>query len=399
MRRSSFVFALALVLGSAACTVNTQPSPAPTATAEDSDGGSTSPEASSPAPAAALPFKPTNFDLSGIDATKLEDVTVTTKCTLSGEDTDTPSFCNASKGGFAFKIVDQPGAGKIGVFFARNIRIEPNAIIDIEGTRGVVIVAMDTFDVRGTIDASVSWDNKSPGGFWAQKNGSIDPFDGTGPSAGKAGTNSSGAGGGGHCGAGGKGGAVEADDMIAGGASSGSPEISPLLGGSSGGKGHLSAGTGGGAIQLVAGKSLVIAASGTVSANGGGGSNGGAVTQQPASGGGAGGAVLLESSKVSVLGKITANGGAGGGNRDRGQDGIASDSPAESPYTSEGAAGGSGSAGETIHGGDAIAVAEKAGTGGGGAAGRIRINGDQVDLAGSLSPRVGPCAVQGALKK
>lgn len=395
MRRSSFVVGLALVLGSAACTVNTT---APAPIGQD-------PEAPAPTPTtpglpgavtpAALPFKPSNIDISDIDVSKLGDVTVTATCELSAGD-DREAFCGDSKG-VAYKLVDQPGAGKIGVFVARSIRVEPNARITIKGTRAIAIVALDTFDVRGSIDASASWDYPSPGGFKAA--GGIEPLDGAGPSAGKAGTLVSGAGGGGHCGNGGAGGAADPAEMVPGGATQGSDTIVPLVGGSSGGKGHLGAGSGGGAIQLVAGKQLVVAASASISANGGGGTNSGAVRQQPASGGGAGGAILLEGTKVSVLGKLSANGGAGGGNRERGQDGRVGETPAESPYTSEGSAGGSGSAGETIHGGDAIAIADRAGTGGGGAAGRIRVNGDTVEVSGLLSPRLGPCAVQGSLKK
>lgn len=394
MRHSSFVLALSLVLGSVACTVNVPPSADEPSTPE--------PEPTvAPIVPAALPFRPSNIDLSGIDVSKLGDVEIKGSCDMLREDPAKDPFCSSDAGAFAFKVVDQPGAGKIAVFFARNIRIEPNATIKIHGTRAVAFVALDTFDVRGTIDASVMWDDPSPGGFEGPQ-GSIDFANGKGPGAGNAGKIGAGASGGGYCGTGGKGASNPDIATIAGGATAGNPEISPLLGGSTGGKGHLSAGSGGGAIQLVAGKSLVVAASATLSANGGGGWNGGAVEEQSASGGGSGGAILLESLSVTVAGKITANGGAGGGVKERGQDGQPGDLPAESPYSSDGAAGGSGSAGETVHGGDAISGNEttRGWTGGGGAAGRIRINADKIDTsAATLSPRVGPCATQGSLRK
>ena len=404
MNRSSFAIALSLVLSSAACTLAPVPtkdlleplndaSPAPSA----ADAGSV-PDA----PAAALEFKPSNFDLSGIDASKLGDVVISADCRLSAS--ARPDFCGARSGTFAYKLVEQPGGGKLGVFFAKSIRIEPNASVKVGGESAIAIVALDTFDIRGNIDASVATHQPSPGGFSGSLDDSSAPANGRGPGAGRAGTTTSGAGGGGFCGIGGAGGTNDGSPGAVGGKPSGNAELVPLMGGSSGGSGTMDSGSGGGAIQLVAGKKLVVATSGSIGANGGGGWSSGVVNTQPGAGGGSGGAILIESKIVEMAGTLAANGGAGGGNNSNyvgknGQDGKTGDAPATCEYTSESSAGGAGAAGATTNGGEGIAVAQYPGTGGGGSAGRIRINADTADLSGVLSPQMGPCAVQGTLKK
>jgi hypothetical protein len=404
MNRSSFAIALSLVLSSAACTLApvspkdlleplNDAGPAPSAT----DAGSP-PEA----PAAALEFKPSNFDLTGIDVSKLGDVVVSADCRLSVS--ARPDFCGARSGTFAYKLVEQPGGGKLGVFFAKNIRVEPNAAIKMGGESAIALVALDTFDIRGNIDASVATHQSSPGGFSGSLDDSSAPSNGRGPGAGRAGTTASGAGGGGFCGAGGVGGTNNGSPGSLGGKPSGNAELVPLVGGSSGGSGTMDSGSGGGAIQLVAGKKLVVATSGSVGANGGGGWSSGVVNTQPGAGGGSGGAILIESKVVEMAGTLSANGGAGGGNTSNyvgknGQDGKTGDAPAVCEYTSESSAGGAGAAGATANGGEGIAVAQYPGTGGGGGAGRIRINADTAEVSGVVSPQVGPCAVQGSLKK
>lgn len=406
MNRSSFAVALTLVLATAACTIAPVPTkesvePAPTSSPSDPS----SPEAGSPdAPLStgALDFKPSNFDLSGIDVSKLGDVVISADCNLWAS--DAKSFCSARTGTFAYKVIDQPGGGKLGVYFAKNIRVEPNAAIKLTGEMAVALVAIDTFDIRGTIDASVANHFPSPGGHSGSLDDSSAPSNGRGPGAGRAGTMASGAGGGSFCGAGGAGGTNNGSQGALGGKPNGTPELIPLFGGSSGGSGTMDSGSGGGAIQLVAGKKLTVATSGSVAANGGGGWCSGVVNSQPGAGGGSGGAILIESKVVEMAGTLSANGGAGGGNSSNyighpGRDGKTGDAPATSDYTSEGSAGGEGSAGATVNGGEGIGAAQHPGTGGGGSAGRIRINAETADVSGALSPQLGPCAVQGSLKK
>ena len=396
MNRSSLAVALSLVLATAACSVTAVEQP-PVA----SDAGAPvepTPEGDAATPAK-LDFEPSNFDLSGIDITQLGDVVVDESCTV---DASNPTSCFGQKA--KSKVVDQKGAGRLTVVFARSIRVEPNVTIRVGAPSAIAIVAIDTFDIRGTIDASARSEYASAGGYAGDHTGSA-PLDGHGPGGGKAGTRTSGSGGGAYCGTGGSGGIQSGEVAAAGGKSYGSDTLIPLVGGSSGGYGGLGAGSGGGAVQLVAGSKVIVSSDAVVTAGGGGGYASGVVNTQPGGGGGSGGAILIESKSVDMLGTLAVNGGAGGGNlgnlgEDRsGEDGKASETPATSPYTSEGTAGGEGSAGETTKGGDGVGAATRIGTGGGGGAGRIRINADKAQISGMLSPRIGPCAVEGKLTR
>lgn len=396
MNRSSLAVALSLVLATAACSVTAVEQPPVASDASAPVEPTVTPAGDAAAPAK-LDFEPSNFDLAGIDITQLGDVVVDESCTV---DASNPTACFGQKA--KSKVVDQKGAGRLTVVFARNIRVEPNVTIKVGAPSAIAIVAIDTFDIRGTIDASARSGFPTAGGYAGDHTGSS-PLDGHGPGGGKAGTRTSGSGGGAYCGAGGAGGIQSGDIAAAGGKSYGSDTLIPLVGGSSGGYGGLGAGSGGGAVQLVAGIKLIVAADATIAAGGGGGYASGVVNTQPGGGGGSGGAILIESKSVDVLGTIAVNGGAGGGNignlgEDRsGENGKPNETPATSPYTSEGTAGGEGSAGETTKGGDGVGAPTRIGTGGGGGAGRIRINADKAQISGMLSPRIGPCAVEGKL--
>lgn len=350
------------------------------------------------AAAPALDFIPSNLDLTGIDVAALGDVVINeAPCDVRSDERAACPSVDTSR--TAFKVVDQPGGGKLGVYFARNWHVEPNAVVRISGPYAVAFVALDTFSLEGTLDVSTHRDDMSSGGFKAPKNEAGGKIDGAGKGAGRAGSPTSGAGGGGYCGAGGQGGS-SGGSASAGGSAYGTDTLIPLVGGSSGGLGELFAGSGGGAVQIVAGKRLVIGALGVIHAGGAGGSFGGGpgAKQQPGSGGGSGGAILLESLVVEHAGLLAANGGAGGG-RDQGEDARATTKPATSAYSSEGTAGGEGSADVTVVGGNGVTIPDQAGTGGGGGAGRLRINADHTTLTGKLSPAMGPCATEGRLRR
>ncbi|MBK6465242.1 MAG: hypothetical protein IPF92_30195 [Myxococcales bacterium] len=393
----SLFMALALAFGSAACAIDPA---APGASPTDPSAPATAPLPGPIGPPAALDFTPSNFDLRGVDVAKLGDVVVSeAPCHVRSDEADACRSIDPAR--TAFKLVDQPGGGKLGVYFARNWRIEPNAAIQVAGPYAIAFVALDTFSLEGSLDVSARGDGVSPGGYKAPHNSGGGKVDGAGKGGGRAGTSSSGAGGGGYCGAGGRGGRNDPSATASsGGGVYGSDALVPLVGGSSGGLGEITAGSGGGAVQLVAGRRLVIGPLGVVSAGGGGGTFGGGpgAKQQPGSGGGSGGAILLEAPVVEHAGLVAANGGAGGG-REQGQDARASEAPATSAYSSEGTAGGEGSADATVAGGDGVAIPDYAGTGGGGGAGRVRVNADRATLTGKLSPALGQCATQGRLKR
>jgi hypothetical protein len=95
--------------------------------------------------------------------------------------------------------------------------------------------------------------------------------------------------------------------------------------------------------------------------------------------------VLLQASSVTIAGVVAANGGGGGGHNmaGPGENGTRSATPAKGFGTSTFYKGGDGGAGVTAPAG----AGTSHGGAGGGAVGRIRILGNQTDLAaGVISP-------------
>lgn len=346
-----------------------------------------------------LGFKPSNLSFDGIDVAAIGDFVVDrANCTISSEE-KAVACGDVSK--LAFAIITQPGAGKIGVYVARNIRVEPNTNFMVKGVFAIAIVALENFEILRGIDASAHSYFSSPGGFTYQGK---EQSAGGGPGGGGAGSATSGGGGGSFCGIGGNSAALAGGTPALGGPAYGTPQLIPLVGGSAGGSAGLpNAGSGGGAVQLVAGKTFTLAAGGYVTAGGGGGTYAGAGGAQHAAGGGSGGAILVEAPKTTILGTLAANGGAGGSNKE-GSDGTPNAVAATSNTLQHGSAGGLGSAAEGKDGTSATWVDGDNAPGGGGGAGRIRVNNDEekksIPLTGVLSPSANlPCATGGPLTK
>jgi hypothetical protein len=359
------------------------------------DGGSDA------ASSGALGFTPSNFDPTLLDLTGLGDV----DCTAPGGGITTsqnPLLTCGDQSKAKFTILMQPNNLMVGVWVARSWRIEPNAVLGVSGINQgapfpLILVATQTIDILGGLSATASTNNTVAGGFTGSPNSNA----GGGPGAGSVTpqANYPAGGGGSYCGVGGNG--VILDNMgasttAAGGTSYGTPEIVPLVGGSTGGGGGLFSGAGGGAIQLVAGTSISIEASGSVNVGGGGGGAGG--------GGGSGGSLLLEAPTVTVAGAIAANGGGGAscGTGPSGGNGLASNQPAPGGATTNGGCvGGNGGAGATMNGTAAQPTMTSNEGGGGGGAGRIRINtksGSATLTGGTVSPgATTTCMTQGML--
>lgn len=341
-----------------------------------SDAGATGP----------LDFRPSNLDnvdLAAALAAPLGDLVLDDCGPQLASTEDGRAGCDPP--GDTYRKLDTfMGGQKYWVFVARNIRVAADRTLAVGGDRPVILVALETIDLAGGITVKEG----EVGGVKPKADGK----DGDGPGAGKGSSNSSnGSGGGGaFCGRGGNGGATGAD----GGASYGTTELVPLVGGSSGG--GLFAADGGGAIQLVAGREIIVRAAGFIDARGGG-----AVT-----GGGSGGAILLEAPAVRVEGSLTANGGGGGA------PGGQSGTPGERMATralggrnAENVNGGDGGAGSDVDGTNGVtnpSFTDGAfASSGGGGAGRIRVNtrSGAAVITGLVSPALGtPCATQGTLR-
>ena len=229
--------------------------------------------------------------------------------------------------GTTFAVVDQgEAAPSIGVFSVGDFTLPAGTGLRAEGANALAIVASGGMIINGVINVCARGQDPGPGGW---PGGSADTA-GTGmchgfPGSGTGTNHTSGGGGGGFGGAGGKGG----DDTsptpdIAGGAGGGpcgTPELSPLIGGSGGGGGGTATGDGrsspgpggggAGAVQLVSALSITFGDSGGIHA---GGDGGGGSNIAGGGGGGAGGAALVESPDVDAASGaiIAANGGGGG---------------------------------------------------------------------------------------
>jgi hypothetical protein len=363
-----------------------------------SEAGTSSPTPDGGAPTASLSFVPANLPSDISLAVNGDWIFNTKTCTSTKVTIDTVkgtvSCLGQAKGAFAFTTITQAdtsqGTLTAGLFVTRKLVIEPGMEVDVIGNRPLVIVALDSVLIQGTLRAAGRAGLANGGGF-----DGVDQGSGSGPGAGQVKVGHVGAGGAGHCGAGG--------DGTAGGKAYGTPMNTPLIGGSSGGHGrYRESGAGGGAVQLVAGMSIELGGTGVLDVAGGGsGSDGG--------GAGSGGAVLLEAPAVSILGVLAANGGGGGaGYGGFGINGAASVLSAKggtasgSPRSDNG---GDGAAGTTIDGQAGMQLdATSDQGGGGGAAGRIRINtasgSATLGSTAVISPALTtPCTTQGTPAK
>jgi hypothetical protein len=259
------------------------------------------------------------------------------------------------------------------VVFYDSVTLAAGRSLEVTGRRPLIIVSLGRVEINGTIqsaeDTVSGWYGGGAPGPTGLARPGICPID-TAAGGGRPGASVStagiGAGGGGFCGLGGAGSTVltGTPPRPAGGTAYGTPELVPLVGGSSGGSTYKTGvGHGGGAVQIVSNVEIVIGDSGIINMGGGKGPNG--------DGAGSGGAILLEAPTVAVRGVLAANGGgAGEDGYGTANDALASDQPALGVQT-----GGDGGAGAKPNGspGNQAAATQKL-AGGGGGVGRIRIN-------------------------
>lgn len=344
-------------------------------------------------------FVPSNINFDGIDLDALVDIDIIERGTLMSTEGKELSYHlrNAQ-----FKLIEQSDGSQIGVYYARNIRIDPKASLELAGVNAGALVALGEMRIFGSIDAAPSGSGKSPGGY--THDGSDDPGAG-GPGGGAPGGDSNASAGGSYGGRGGRGAATPGYASAEPGEPYGTLELTPLVGGSAGGRGYMNGGgSGGGALQLVAGKRLLVGPNARINCGGGAGLTGGAAGNQQGHGGGSGGGLLLEAPIVEIAGVLAANGGSAGAGSFgslRGQDGLASDQPAVGSAPGGGwPPGARGSAGTQIDGEDGITLPNGKVGGGGGGAGRIRINtlSGSAKITGTISPSLDTaCATQGKI--
>ncbi len=368
----------------------------------------TTPDVNDSGPLQPLGFAPSNISLAGIDLSMVVDEDLSSVCEL---DTDPV----VSPGGSCFQsavdtVLTQSDGTKVRVIIVKSLRLEAGARLSVNRPPAglpLVIVALGDMTILGTIDVRANGDQAYGGGFQSTQNNQK----GAGPGGGPAATGvalttmGAGAGGGSYCGKGGQG-ALEATATAPAGPATapyGTPEIVPLVGGSSGGSGSFGAGAGGGAVQLVAGGQFSMGVGSYVNVGGGGGQP--AVSSNEgddSGGGGSGGSILIEATGAQIAGVLAANGGGGGGVSASGQDATPNSTVAAGGAMAGVGAGGAGGAATTIDGTTPASVTPGPVGGGGGAAGRIRINtttGSAVITSATLSPAATTtCVSQGKLK-
>jgi len=364
------------------------------------------PDGGAPDSTVSFAFVPSNISVTDIDVSSVVDADLASDCDL---DTGT------APGGSCLDnpvetILTQSDGSKVHVLIVKSLAIEPAAHLSVNRPAGglpLAIIALGDIRILGTIDVHALGDKAYGGGFESTQNSQNGAGPGGGPAAsdGATTTSGAGAGGGSYCGKGGQG-ALEANATTPAGTATapyGTPEIIPLVGGSSGGSGSFGAGAGGGAVQLVAFGRFSMGASSYINVGGGGGqpavsSNAG----DNSGGGGSGGSILIEATSVQIAGVLAANGGGGGGVSASGRDGTPDVTGAAGGAKTGVGAGGTGGAGANIDGTTPASVDPGPVGGGGGGTGRIRINtmsGSAVLTNATLSPAATTtCVTQGKVK-
>ncbi len=288
------------------------------------------------------------------------------------------------------------GGAPVAVLSVTSLTIAEGVTVVVTGRKPLLIVARETIEIGGVLDAgsrvgltnidahiaqTVQFGAGANEGCGLNIGGDGRDAPTTGGSGGGGGGGFQGAGGMGARGgstsaAGGAGGAVVPPSVIRGG----------CPGGASGPAGDIATapatrasqtrgGAGGGAIRLVAQQSITVA--GSISAGGAGGAGAPLRSACGGGGGGAGGYIALEAPTVTISGALGANGGGGGGGGgatdfgNEGADGKIDLQPAPGGPTSSngcGQAGGGGAVTPQLGGADAVPPGSCGGGGGGGGA-------------------------------
>jgi hypothetical protein len=327
-------------------------------------------------------FQPSNINvadiMSAVAAAQAEDVTESCKVDTDKTNPDTDCFNSP------IHTVKQPDGTRVNLVVVKSLTLEKGATITAQGDVPFVLVSLADITLSGGIDAHSSLIDVGAGG--APGAASDAKGGGAGGGAAGSGTKFVGGSGGSYCGVGGPGGGQSVT-----GASVGSIDIRPLVGGSSGGGGDVGSGAGGGGIQLVADGALTIKASSSITVGGASGVMSGLSNYENSGGGGSGGSILLEATSIDVAGTLAANGGGGGGSYSgaAANDASANATPAAGGKgDTSGAAGGAGGAGSTSKGSAGEAGKGLNSGGGGGGGGRIRMNSvsGSASMTGTISP-------------
>jgi hypothetical protein len=290
---------------------------------------------------------------------------------------------------------------------ATDMTIMAGVTITAQGSRPLVLVAMGTLTLSGTIDVS----SHAGGITGAAANDPACPISVVAQGQ-QAGQNTAGGGAGGSFGSAGGAGGVPGGSMEGAlpGAAVDGTQLTVVRSGCPGGNGGVdhdggfgAGGASGGAVYLMATTKIYLEG-GVILANGaagGGGSNVNVADAPGGGGGGAGGLVMLDSPNIEIQGgTVMANGGGGGGGQGTGPSpGRNGDEPmSTAPFV--GAAGGAGGAQAGMGGpgsstlgpgpggaGTAFASGGGAGGGGGGGAGVIRIFGPVTGTSQIVPPQ------------
>lgn len=322
-------------------------------------------------------YTPSNFTEAQVPTASAPDFVVSCDLTLTLN--NNPSFSGScAPGMIPFVNLTQPGGDTLTLFAVRSFVVTPGGTLTIQGNRAAAFAVLGPADIAGRIHARNTSSTTS-----------------CGASTGGNGSSGIGAGGGGFGSPGGTGGALSLPAGAPGGVLRGLPTLIPLLGGCSGGSAMLPGGAGGGALQLSVRDDLLI--SGSISAPGRGGQGG--VFLDFAAGGGSGGGILLEARTVQLAPTawLTANGGGGGEGTTlssagaAGADGLLTgNTPAAGGQGMGSQSGNGGNGGSSLApaGDGTDSMSSQAGSGaGGGGVGRIRLNAaGSCGLLGGVSP-------------
>jgi len=281
-------------------------------------------------------------------------------------------------------IIPQTNDVELCALVAVNIAVQSTVAT---GSRPLVLIALDSIDITGTVDVS-SRSATSRIGAGAQTKCST--------GSGTDGTTGAGGGAGGSYGFTGGGGAAGQNGQSAGGLAGSALQPQTVHGGCPGQPGGIvgsetrsAAGAGGGAFYAIAVKAISVPSGAIINVSGGGGKGGG--VKSGGAGGGAGGLIGLDAESILIAGQVfSRGGGGGGGGGSASMGGNGADAPVFSGAVLGGFAGASGgtSGGDGADGGIGGypgPTAVNGGGAGGGACGCLCRRGTPM-ITGSLKP-------------
>ncbi len=133
-------------------------------------------DGAAPARKAELGFVASNVNLSGIDPSGLDNVSITGNCAI---DASTSNWDCVDASRYSLKILTQSDGSRIGQVTVRSLQVESTAALQVRGSYPVVFVSLDSTTILGTVQVAPG----KAGGYFNTSGNSKGSGPGGGPGA------------------------------------------------------------------------------------------------------------------------------------------------------------------------------------------------------------------------